>query len=652
MSGATWNRRALLKGMGVAALAPQVVRATTASQPYWAEMAPYLGDPVEQAWLTDTVPLFDCPDTATKEIYYFRWRSYFRSLKRSPDGWVVWEFPYHVTWAGRHNTIVDAAAHHILEGRWLRDPRPMQAYLRFWLTDGDAPLRGFSCWIADAAWGLHRVHPDLSFLADMLQPLVHNYHAWEDVFRRPSGLYTQLAVNDGMEEAASGAQGLRPTLNSYQYGDARAITAIARRLGLDGLAHAYEKRATTLKRLVENRLWNSDTGFFDTIVEPEGRFSGERELAGYIPWYFDLPDARFTSAWSQLTDPQGFQAPFGPTTLERRSKGFTLTETDSLWNGSSWPYATSQTLVALANLLARGDRAPVDRGDYFDLLQTYTRSHYREVDGWREPWIGESIQPLNGHWTSQTRGYNHSSYADLVIGGLVGLRPRDDDVLEVAPMLPPGRWDYFALRDVRYRGHDVSIIWDRDGRRYGGAAGLSILVDGKSAAHRAQLGPLTARLPTSPTKTVPAPQVRDEIGPGRVDTPTITASYWKAQPPSAVLDDADADGLWDYYSSGLDIDWIQVTLPEPLRLTAVDWLGYEDEVRHKAPLSAAIHYWDGQAWTPVSAPVATPKTPGPDRNRISFTPIETDRFRLLMQSRKPGRHGVGGGITRIHWTTA
>jgi hypothetical protein len=646
----TFGRREVLQGLGAAALVSAAGGARAARPVDWEDVASRLGDADERAWLTRQVPLFDCPDPSFLDIYYFRWRSYFHSLKRSRDGWVVWEFPYHVTWAGLHNTIVDAAAHHIHEGRWLRDPTPMRDYLRFWLTNGDAPLRGFSCWIASAALAFDLVHPEEQLAARLLQPLVHNYHAWEDVFRRPDGLYTQLAVNDGMEEAASGPQGLRPTLNSYQYGDARAIATIARGQRLDSLAAAYQRRAATLKALVQARLWNPETRFFDTIRHEDGRLSGERELVGYIPWYFDLPDARFAAAWAQLTDPAGFAAPYGPTTLERRSPKFTLTESDSLWNGSSWPYATSQTLVAMANLLNRGEPAPVGRNDYFDLLSTYVRSQYRVVDGERVPWIGESLQPLNGHWTSETRGYNHSTFADLVITGLVGLRPGDDERLVVRPLLPADRWDFCALRHIAYRGHDVSISWDRTGRRYG-RPGLELVVDGRTVASRPTLGPLSAPLPPRPTAIV-VRQVRDEIGPGPVDRVTATASFWKADPPSAVLDAYDADGLWDFYSSGLDTDWLQLTFPSPVRLAAITWWGYEDEARHKAPAAAAIEIWDGQEWRPARHPKAEPAIPTTGRNRISFVPEQTNRVRLLLTSRKPGRHGIGGAVVRVAWETA
>ena len=78
-----------------------------------------------------------------------------------------------------------------------------------------------------------------------------------------------------------------------------------------------------------------------------------RELHGYTPWYFNLPDADKTDAWKQLMDPKGFYAPFGPTTAEQRHPKFAVSYSghECQWNGPSWPYATAVTLTAMANLL-------------------------------------------------------------------------------------------------------------------------------------------------------------------------------------------------------------------------------------------------------------------------------------------------------------
>ncbi|MBV9122425.1 MAG: six-hairpin glycosidase, partial [Planctomycetes bacterium] len=138
--------------------------------------------------------------------------------------------------------------------------------------------------------------------------------------------------------------------------------------------------------------------------------------------------------------------------------------------------------------------AVVTPRDYFAAFLTYVRCQYR--DG--KPYIGEYLDETTGRWLKgdqRSRDYNHSTFADLLITGVVGLRPRADDVVEVYPLLPEGEWEWFCLDGVKYHGHILTILWDRQGRRYGRGQGLRVLVDGAVIAHAAKLERLTAHLP-------------------------------------------------------------------------------------------------------------------------------------------------------------
>ena len=57
---------------------------------------------------------------------------------------------------------------------------------------------------------------------------------------------------------------------------------------------------------------------------------------------------------------------------------------------------------------------------------------------------------------------------------------------------------------MKYHGHDVSIIWDRDGNRYGKGVGLHVFVDGDLLAQSDTLSPISVSLP--------ARQANDEQG--------------------------------------------------------------------------------------------------------------------------------------------
>ena len=80
------------------------------------------------------------------------------------------------------------------------------------------------------------------------------------------------------------------------------------------------------------------------------------------------------------------------------------------------------------------------------------------------------------------KDYNHSTYCDLIITGLIGLRPRVDESVEVNPLVPEGTWEYFCLDRVPYHGRTLTILWDKTGERYHKGKGLRVYADGREIA--------------------------------------------------------------------------------------------------------------------------------------------------------------------------
>lgn len=455
-------------------------------------------------WVTRNVPAFECPDPQVEEIYWYRWWSFRKALVRTPEGRIsAMEF------YGRA-PVSSAVGHHVMEGRWLRDRSIVDDLLLYWLRGGrdGSPAKdtlkysGWTIWAAYQRWLVTR---DTLALAELFDNFTAYYRNWENLRMNPDGSFWQFDVRDAMEESISGSRthrNLRPPLNSYMYGNAMAMAEIAKLTGRAAEAPRYAAKAAGLKRIVQDRLWDEDAAFFKVrYVHPgeptDGTLCDAREEIGFIPWYFDLPDdgRDYEAAWAQLTDRQGFAMPFGIATAEQRHPRFRYSFAAACeWNGPVWPFATSQTLTALGNVLNSGRRAPVKPQDYFDALRTYARATYR--DG--KPYIGEYLDGATGLYLHKDlergRYYNHSTYCDLVINGLVGLRPQADERVVVRPLVPADKWDWFCLDGIPYHDRLLTIAWDRDGTRYGKGAGLSILANGKRIAHARALGELSGAL--------------------------------------------------------------------------------------------------------------------------------------------------------------
>ena len=483
-------------------------------------------------WMKTNVPFFECPDKELEEIYYFRWWTYRKHLRKTPDGFVVTEFLPQVSWSKKYNTINCAAGHHFYEGRWIHDPQYMNGDALFFFGGGGDPggrSKVYSNWMSDGIYARYLVNADKSFVVSLLDSLIENHQAWgrneaspgafQKSRRLSNGLYWQIDSWEGTEFSIGGT-GIRLPINSYMYSDALAISHIAELDGKTELAGQYRSEASKIQKLVQDQLWDPDGKFFKTRREaavPTNQYKNNeaekcapgqlvtvREIFGYVPWYFNLPEDGhgYEEAWNQLNDPMGFKAPFGPTVAERRHPDFKVNETGCQWSGASWPFSTSQTLTALANLLNNYHQKLLGKKDYLELLRTYTRSQRKKLqDGRIVPWIDESLNPDTGNWIPTAddpprgKDYNHSTYCDLIISGLAGLRPRADDLVEVNPLVPDGTWNYFCLDNILYHGRIITILYDKTGERYKKGRGLQVFADGKLLCRSDSLKRMIGKLP-------------------------------------------------------------------------------------------------------------------------------------------------------------
>jgi hypothetical protein len=117
---------------------------------------------------------------------------------------------------------------------------------------------------------------------------------------------------------------------------------------------------------------------------------------------------------------------------------------------------------------------------------SFTKAQFQNQN-FEYPWTGEYYNGDTGQWKTLERDYNHSTWLDILIPDLLGLVPRDDDVIEIDPLLPSTALSYFILDGQRYHGHDLTLVWDAPEQgspdRFGdGRKGLDLYVDGRLAA--------------------------------------------------------------------------------------------------------------------------------------------------------------------------
>jgi hypothetical protein len=707
---------ALLMGFTVAPVAADVLdpRSLLERETFW--------DNRDTDWFVEHIPAFECPDADIQTTWYYRWELITKHLTYgSPStGYVFTEFLDRPFWSGAYGAISCPAGHQLYEARWLRKPRIARDYCRYWIDTKGAQPRNYSTWLADSVWAVHLVHPAAAWLdparrrapadvfpTDLIAGLEANTAGWRAKhYVANQRLFWQVGHDDGMEfniasrqtkDILRGGPSYRPSFNAYQWADLRGLADLHELAGDSARAAAHRAEADRLRLRMEEMLWDEKREFFLVAFRDEetadghvveansriyetGKFAGSphgRELIGYVPWQFDMPspDRGYERAWKFLMDPDFFFADFGPSTVERHDPLFLLQKSCCWWSGQSWPYATTQTLKAMANLLQRRKQEFVTAADYLRLLAIYARTH-RKLG---RPYLAEACHPDTGSFEGHD-GYNHSEhylhsgYADLVVTGLMGLVPRNDDVLEVRPLFPRG-WDYCALDRVTYRGREIAVVWDRTGSRYGLGQGLHLLANGRVLATSSDVGPLEAPLPPvaeSLERLTAAGQVdeglRPGLGPTRVNVAVNNdGTYFPRYSVSSTAEGTSARMLADgvaWYLRSPPNRWasdekdgaaaaIEVDFGTPRMIDFVRLFVLDDDPAMvvttadaavpgrdtkpspvRAPERIEMEVFDGTAWVAVMQQSSVPDRPiGHRANTLSFAPIETSKVRLRLVPR-------------------
>lgn len=632
-------------------------------------------------WYKENIPFLETPDSDIDLTWYYRWEVITdHTVYGSPkDGYSFTEFIDRPWWSGTYGAISCAAGHQLYELRWFRDPKFAHDYAEYFFNVPGAQPRNYSTWIADGVWQIYKTYYDSKFAKALLPHLEENYKGWEKEHYVPAeGMFAWDGMHDGMETNINsrqtknwfaGAPGYRPTLNSYMWADANAIADISALSGDTKTRDLYVRKADTIKQNFQKKLWDPKRDFFfhrfqndeeggikaNTLTYETGKYAGSehgREEIGFVPWYFNMPDEGYEGAWKFLMDSAYFFSKFGPTTVERNDPLFNVAKNCCAWSGNAWPYATSQTLKGMANLVKNYQKSPITKDDYFTQLKIFALTH-RKGDA---PYIAEANNPFTGSWSghdheNHSEHYFHSSYIDLVITGLIGLEPMASDSVEINPLIP-AEWNYFALDKVAYHGHNLSVVWDKTGEKYHKGKGLTVWIDGKMIGSSPDIKKMV--LPVKPAVTV-TPKLMYNLA-----VNNSTEKYYPRAFASFPGIGSDTylklnDGQFFYYRSPAN-HWTTQGRKSSTAFAGIDF-GSEQSINEvkvyfiddaegsiKKPKSFRVEYWKDGRWQTVTEVSRNPAKPSGGRsNTVIIRPINTSKIRIQLTLQK----GSDAGISEI-----
>jgi hypothetical protein len=645
--------------------APASAAAKSAFDPHAIAKARFGND---APWYEARIPFFESADPKIDAVYYYRW-ALFRAHQRDlgAQGYITTEFADDVDWQREpFASLNDASGFHIAEGRWLNDRRFTDDYVNFMYEGGND--RHFTDYMADSVWGRYLVDGERDAVLAHVPVMRHVYRLWDEKFDFTKGLYfveplldaTEYTVSSidasGGKDGFRGGDAFRPSVNAYMFANARALSRMAALAGDAGNAADYAARAETLRRHVLDDLWNPKLEHFTDryqVTTEHAKYWDpirNRELVGYLPWMFDLvpDDAKYAKAWAHLTDAESLAGKAGMRTVEKnyeyymRQYRYLGTAPECQWNGPIWPYQTTQVLEAMANVLDHyGQQGGLTRSDWMRELRQYTALHYQgdklDIEEDYDPETGKPIVGL-----ARSHHYFHSGYNDLILTGLVGIRPRADDILEVNPLLPAAgdaqSLAWFHVEKVPYHGHQIAVTWDADGSHYGKGKGLAIAVDGSEVARRADLGKLTVPLARKPNADIDRTDIDLAVQLVRGQFPKPDAS--SGTDPEKLHDAVDGrtwfypelPNGWDSAVSD-DAQWFALDFGRTVNLARADLAFFADGATFAAPRKLTIEVWSKRRWRKVAAPEAAPLANG--ITQVRWPAIDTERLRVKMEP-EPG----------------
>ncbi|MDX2931631.1 discoidin domain-containing protein [Streptomyces ipomoeae] len=650
-------------------------------------------------WWAQNVPYIDVPEPAIKKnIYYRWWLMRFNSLDADIPG-QTYQFPTSTEGVlGYNNAIALTQPMHIDDLKYLRNP--IYAY-GDWLSVGQISKGGrfldnpgdpenwsnsYTQYIAEAAWKSYQIHggqPGIAAnLARYAEGDVKGQLAYYDHDNNKLIEYDWGALTGNDADAVSfhwKPGNMDRAESAYQYSGALAAAQAYEAIGNTAKATEMRTLANQIKDAIVNVLWNPNRQLFEHRLKSTGEWVPWKEINNYYPFSVGaVPNtATYRQALRLYDDPAQYPVfPFYTANQVDKKAAAEAGEPGS--NNFSTINSTVQFRL-YSSVLRDYPNSWMSATDYKKLLYWNTWAQY--VGGNTQwPDANEFWADWNGSSIDYRSWIHHNILGSsnwTVIEDVAGLRPRNDAKVELSPI--DIGWSHFTVNNLRYRGADLSIVWDdpADGVvRYPGVPeGYSIFVNGNRVATVGSLvpftwDPATGEVTTSGTVThhtaVPglkapnqvvqdSPRMVDMLAKAGIDLTadltnlaagaTVSASHTGsgAAVSGAVDGYPTNEPFWGAGGSANSQDWYELNFGTTRTLNEVR-LYFKDSrpasTTYRAPSAYTIQYWNGGSWVNAPDQTRSPAVPRANYNVVRFPAIDAQRVRVLATNASGAKTGL------------
>ncbi len=361
--------------------------------------------------------------------------------------------------------------------------------------DDEAPAFLYKEWLPAAIEGALRIWPDASLAAFAAESAVQHLAALRQRADPNHNflLHGGAGPLDSYEDAQALAAREAVDFSAMFAASLQATAALLAAMGRELDARWHTGLAEHCRKALVEQLWDEwDKFFYDQDAQTREPLR-QPHIGGFAPFAFGLVPAetKYMAPLAMLVAPEHFWTPFPVT---QKSLLSAPAETPV-----ALPYTNSLIAEAMATALRACPPNYITRRRLMEFMWLYAGMQLEGGDLMR-PMTREAYNAHTGEGFGACDCLQ-SSFNDLIIRHLIGLTPRGDNLLEVAPLCEG--WDYFVLHEAPYRGHRISVIWDNRpaGRRWEGVPrGLSVYVDGKLAAEAPELERLLVPLAKEPAQ--------------------------------------------------------------------------------------------------------------------------------------------------------
>jgi hypothetical protein len=185
------------------------------------------------------------------------------------------------------------------------------------------------------------------------------------------------------------------------------------------------------------------------------------------------------------------------------------------------------------------------------------------------------------------------------------------------------------LQDVLYHGHRVTVVYDRDGKKYNLGKGLTVFVDGEKrevSNNRVRIGAALMNTVVPNPQNVALNITKKGYPAASASVNTVPDSLYQAT-DGRTWYFPEISNRWTTLGSKAPSDWFAVDFGKPEQISSVKISLFTDDTTFFLPDSIKIEYDGGDGWKNISLPNDL-KLKANTSNTISFHKVAATRLRV------------------------